>query len=126
MNNILFEAARVRLFYCLCLLASYKITPLETARFRLSTRFSIGISFAKKAFEEARNRLAQASEINSKILANEIAMALAIINDPLAQRGFESDINLNKSNANSNSNIGTNSINNPANSANFNVGLGNN
>jgi len=81
---------------------------------------------AKKAFEEARNRLAQASEINSKILANEIAMGLAIINDPLAQRGFESDINLNKSNANSNSNIGTNSINNPANSANFNVGLGNN
>jgi len=81
---------------------------------------------AKKAFEEARNRLAQASEINSKILANEIAMGLAIINDPLAQRGFESDINLNKSNTNSNSNIGTNSINNPANSANFNVGLGNN
>jgi len=81
---------------------------------------------AKKAFEEARNRLAQASEINSKILANEIAMGLAIINDPLAQRGFESDINLNKSNANSNSNTGTNSTTDSTNSANFNVGSGNN
>ena len=77
---------------------------------------------AKKAFEEAKNRLGQTSEVNSKILANEIAMGLAIINDPLAQRGFERDINLNKSNANT----GTNSMTNSANSANTNRGLGDN
>jgi hypothetical protein len=51
---------------------------------------------AKKAFEEAKNRLAQTSEVNSKILANETAMALAIINDPFAQKAFEKDMILNK------------------------------
>ncbi len=66
---------------------------------------------AKKAFEEAKNRLAQTSEVNSKILANEIAMALAIINDPTAQRAFEKDVNLNKINdgKSANANIGANS-----------------
>ena len=79
---------------------------------------------AKKAFEEAKNRLAQTSEINSKILANEIAMALAIINDPLAQRGFEKDVNLNKSNTGNgaNANISTN----PTNSFNPSRGTGDN
>jgi tetratricopeptide (TPR) repeat protein len=65
---------------------------------------------AKKAFEEAKNRLAQTSEVNSKILANEIAMALAIINDEFAKRAFEKDISLNKSDntTQSNANIGVN------------------
>ena len=74
---------------------------------------------AKKAFEEAKNRLAQASEVNSTILANEIAMALAIINDPFAQKAFEKDISLNKSdntaqsnaNINLNANFGADSVN---------------
>ncbi len=66
---------------------------------------------AKKAFEEAKNRLAQTSEVNSKILANEIALALAVINDPFAQKAFEKDMSLNKPNPNaqSNANIGVNS-----------------
>ncbi len=59
---------------------------------------------AKKAFEEAKNRLAQTSDVNSKILANEIAMALAIINDPFSQKAFEKDINLNKSDADAQTN----------------------
>ena len=51
-------------------------------------------------------------------------MALAVINDPAAQRGFEKDINLNKSNAgkSENANSGTN----PTNSFNNNRGLGDN
>jgi protein phosphatase len=89
---------------------------------------------AKIAFEEAKNRLAQASEVNSKILANEIAMALAIINDPSAQRAFEKDMSLNKSDSDAqsntnnsiNGNFGANSANNPANFSNSNQGLGNN
>jgi protein phosphatase len=89
---------------------------------------------AKKAFEEAKNRLAQTSEVNSKILANEIAMALAIINDPFAQKAFEKDMTLNKAdnstqanvNISGNSNLGTNSENTSGNSSNSNQSLGNN
>ncbi len=47
---------------------------------------------AKQAFTEAKNRLAQTDPVNSKTLANEIAMALAIINDPFAQKAFEKDM----------------------------------
>jgi hypothetical protein len=61
-------------------------------------------SEAKKAFEEAKNRLAQTSEVNGKILANEIAMALAIINDPFSQKAFEKDMTFNKSGINTQSN----------------------
>jgi protein phosphatase len=89
---------------------------------------------AKIAFEEAKNRLAQTSEVNSKILANEIAMALAIINNPSAQRAFEKDMSLNKSDSDAqsntsigvNANLGSSSPNNTANSSNSNQGLGNN
>lgn len=47
---------------------------------------------AKTAFTEAKNKLGQTSETNSKVLATEIAMALAIINNPLAQEVFVKDI----------------------------------
>ncbi len=66
---------------------------------------------AKKALEEAKNRLAQTSEINSKTLANEIAMALAIINDPFAQKAFEKDVNLNKAEGNTPATNSANSLN---------------
>lgn len=49
---------------------------------------------ALAAFGEAKNRLAQASDVNSAVLANEIAMSLAIINNSSAQREFD----LNKAN----------------------------
>ncbi|MCU1288380.1 MAG: protein phosphatase [Acidobacteria bacterium] len=47
---------------------------------------------AKQAFTESKNRLGQTDEVNSKTLANEIAMSLAIINDPFAQKAFEKDM----------------------------------
>ncbi len=52
-------------------------------------------SEALVAFKEAKNRLAQTSEVNNAVLANEIAMSMAIINNPTAQKEFD----LNKANA---------------------------
>jgi len=68
---------------------------------------------AKKSFEEAKNRLAQVDEASSKTLANEIAMSLAIINDPEAQKTFEKDLIANIPNANisTSGNFGINSEN---------------
>ncbi len=43
---------------------------------------------AKRAFSEARSRLSQADPLNSATLANEIAMALAIIESPSAAETF--------------------------------------
>jgi protein phosphatase len=64
---------------------------------------------AKKSFEEAKNRLAQVDETNSEVIKNEIAMGLAIINDPVAQKAFEKDLIENNSNSgtqtNSNANV---------------------
>lgn len=64
---------------------------------------------AKTAFEEARNRLAQAEEVNAQTLANEIAMGLAVVNDPFAQKAFQNDIKPDGVNANTKTNA--NSIN---------------
>jgi hypothetical protein len=47
---------------------------------------------AKRAFVEARNRLATADPNNAKTLANEISMALAIIESPQATETFTRDI----------------------------------
>lgn len=47
---------------------------------------------AKKNFTEAKNRLATADKENAKILATEIAMGLAIINDPFALKEFEKEL----------------------------------
>ena len=60
---------------------------------------------AKKAFEEAKNRLAQADEVNNKMLANEISVGMAIINDPFAQRALEKDLIASYPNANTTSNV---------------------
>ena len=66
---------------------------------------------AKEAFTEAKNRLAQTDPVNSKTLANEIAMSLAIINDPFAQNAFEKDILLNNTPQNSGNTINSNTSN---------------
>ncbi len=58
---------------------------------------------ARKSFLEAKNKLAQTTETNSKILANEISMALAIIDTPIAQRSFEQDVSASNPPSNSNS-----------------------
>ncbi len=67
---------------------------------------------AKQALTEARNRLAQTDPVNSRTLANEIAMSLAIINNPFAQNAFAKDITASGENAassaNSNSSINSN------------------
>lgn len=55
---------------------------------------------AKQMFLQARDRLAQVKEVNGKVLANEIAMGLAIINDPLAQKEFQNGLNPVNQNAN--------------------------
>lgn len=73
---------------------------------------------AKKAFEEAKNRLSQADPLNAKTLAAEIAMALAIINDGSASQSFAKDMAAIKTApADSNTNANSNSSN-PANAAN--------
>ncbi len=58
---------------------------------------------ARKAFIEAKNKLGQTTDTNSKILATEISMALAIIDTPIAQRSFEQDVSVSNSASNSNS-----------------------
>jgi len=72
---------------------------------------------AKQMFLQAKDRLAQAKEANSKVLATEITMGLAIINDPFAQKEFQKEINLTKPDANSqtnsNSNANANQLLNP-------------
>ena len=47
---------------------------------------------AKKNFTEAKNRLATADKDNVRILTTEIAMGLAIINDPFALKEFEKEL----------------------------------
>ena len=47
---------------------------------------------AKRAFVEARNRLATADPNNAKTLATEISMALAIIESPQATESFTRDV----------------------------------
>lgn len=47
---------------------------------------------AKKAFEEARNRFAQADPKNAKVMAFETAMALSIINSGPASQSFTNEI----------------------------------
>lgn len=66
---------------------------------------------AKQAFNEAKNRLASADKSNAKVMATDIAMALAIINNGPAQLAFQNDIAGQKNGsappeANANSNAG--------------------
>jgi hypothetical protein len=64
---------------------------------------------AKRAFVEARNKLATADPSNAKTLANEISMALAIIESPQATETFTRDITTaNSAAASSNTNANTN------------------
>jgi protein phosphatase len=64
---------------------------------------------AKAAFTEAKNRLAQTDEVNSKTIANEIAMSMAIINNVFAQSAFKKDL-LESSQQPANSDVNANSI----------------
>ncbi len=50
---------------------------------------------AKQLFIQAKDRLAQTSEVNSKVLASDIVMSLAIINDEFAKKEFQKEMNIN-------------------------------
>jgi hypothetical protein len=59
---------------------------------------------AKRAFNEARNRLATADAGDAKTIANEISMALAIIESPQATESFTRDVSTANSTTSANSN----------------------
>ncbi len=89
--------------------------PPETAEdFYLLGRanlFSGKFPEAKQLFLHAKDRLAQTNDVNSKVLANDIIMSLAIINDEFAKKEFQKEMNLDNSDTNTQTNINTNSIN---------------
>lgn len=59
---------------------------------------------AKKYLEESKNKLAQANTVNNRVLANDIALGLAIIDEAAAQNKFQNQLKPAVSNApNSNS-----------------------
>ncbi len=60
---------------------------------------------AKKSLEDAKNKLAQANIINSKVLATDIALALAIIEEAAAQNKFQSQIKTGNPEANVQNNL---------------------
>ena len=61
---------------------------------------------AKRAFTEARNKLASADPNNAKTLAAEISMALAIIESPQATESFTRDMTTANTASSTNSNTG--------------------
>jgi protein phosphatase len=55
---------------------------------------------AKKSFEDARNKLAQVGLVNGKVLTNDIALGMAIIDEAAAQEKFQNQTNPNAENSN--------------------------
>jgi len=62
---------------------------------------------AKKSFEEAKNKLAQSNVVNSKVLTNDIALGLAIVDESAAQIKFQNQINPGNGSTQNNSNVNT-------------------
>ncbi len=63
---------------------------------------------AKKSFEDARDKLGQTSVVNGKVLTNDIALGLAIVDEAAAQNKFQSQINQSGSNVNAQTGSNTN------------------
>lgn len=59
---------------------------------------------AKAAFNDARNRLAEADPVNAKTLANEIAVSLTVLNDTTVQTMLKKELDSVTKPANTNSN----------------------
>jgi protein phosphatase len=59
-------------------------------------------SEAKKSFEEAKNKLAQAKTVNTRILSNDIAQGLAIVDESAAQLKFQNQQKMVSGNLNAN------------------------
>ncbi len=67
---------------------------------------------ARNAFIEAKNRLAQSKNSNTRTLTNEIAISMAIINNTFAQQSFEKDLSaFNSQNNSASDSVVTNSTN---------------
>lgn len=62
---------------------------------------------AKKSLEEAKNKLAQSKTVNSRILTNDIALGLAVVEESAAQSKFQNQLNSGNSNTQGNSNSNT-------------------
>ncbi len=62
---------------------------------------------AKKSFEEAKNKLGQANVVNSKVLAHDIALGLAIVEESAAQIKFQNQVNPGSGNTQNNLNSNT-------------------
>jgi serine/threonine protein phosphatase PrpC len=92
-----------------------KIAPADAEGFYLLGRAHLltgNLTEARNNFLEAKNRLGQTGETNRKVLANEIAMGLAIINVPLAQPEFKKESSSENSNVNSqNTNVNLTNVN---------------
>ena len=74
---------------------------------------------AKEMFLQAKDRLAQTSEVNNRVMANDIILSLAVINDEFAKREVVKELNLNTSNTNTQTNS-NNSVNSFRGTQNFN------
>lgn len=59
---------------------------------------------SKEMLVQAKDRLAQSSEVNNQVLANDIILSLAVINDEFAKREIIRELNLNVSNTNTQTN----------------------
>ncbi|CAN5664242.1 hypothetical protein BH24ACI2_BH24ACI2_13850 [soil metagenome] len=97
-------------------IAANTISPESAEDFYLLGRaFLLNGKFneAKQMFLQAKDRLSQTGEVNSQVLANDIVMSLAIINDEFAKREIQKELNLDNSEANvqTNANTNTNSFN---------------
>ncbi len=62
---------------------------------------------AKKSLEDAKNKLAQVNVVNNKVLATDIALGLAIIDDAAAQNKFQSQVKVGNPEANAPGNANT-------------------
>lgn len=63
---------------------------------------------AKKSFEAAKNKLAQSNAVNSRVLTNDIALGLAVVDEAAAQSKFRNQLNANADAANVQTNGNTN------------------
>ncbi|MDQ2747042.1 MAG: protein phosphatase 2C domain-containing protein, partial [Acidobacteriota bacterium] len=60
---------------------------------------------AKKYLEDAQNKLAQANAVNNKVLATDIALGLAVVEESAAQNKFQSQMKTENPAANSPTNV---------------------
>jgi protein phosphatase len=102
-------------------IAANTISPESAEDFYLLGRaFLLNGKFneAKQMFLQAKDRLSQTGEVNSQVLANDIVMSLAVINDEFAKREIQKELNLDNSEADmqTNANTNTNSFNGTQNS----------